>query len=96
MQGGPGVNEEPGCYPESGRKYLWIKYLQNRRGSLLPTINAKLNYPSDGKSLKTLEQENDVLEAAFLADEFGAHTCFEVREEYGGDPINRSDVRGRA
>lgn len=61
-----------------------------------PTINAKLNYPpNDGESLKTLERENDVLEAVFLADEFGAHTCFEVRE-YSGDPINRSDVRGRA
>lgn len=50
---------------------------------MLPIINDKLNYPPDnGESLKTLEQENDVLEAVFLADEFGAHTCFEVREEY--------------
>ena len=34
-----------------------------------------------------------MLEAMFLADESGAHTCFEVGEVHGGDPINRPDVR---
>lgn len=37
-----------------------------------------------------------MLEAVFLADESGAHTCFEVGEEHRGDPINRPDVRARA
>lgn len=42
------------------------------------------------------EQENDVLKAVFLADDSGAHTCFEMGEEHQGVPINRPDVRGRA
>lgn len=60
------------------------------------TLNAKLNYPpNDRESLKILEQENDVLEAVFLANESGAHTCFEVGEEHRGDSLNRPVVRGR-
>lgn len=34
-----------------------------------------------------------MLEAVFLADESGAHTCLEVGDEHEGDPINRPDVR---
>lgn len=37
-----------------------------------------------------------MLEAMFLADESGAHTCCEVGDVHGGDPINRPDVRARA
>lgn len=61
------------------------------------TFNAKLNYPpNDRESLQILEQKSDVSEAVFLADESGAHTCFEVGEEPRGDPIDRPVVRGRA
>lgn len=75
-------------------KSLWI---QTRRGRLQLTLNAKLNYPpNDRESLQILEQKNDVSEAVFLADESGAHTCFEVGEEPRGDPIDRPVVRGRA
>lgn len=31
-----------------------------------------------------------------MADESGAHTCFEVGREHLGNPVNRADVRGRA
>lgn len=31
-----------------------------------------------------------------MADESGAHTCFEVGREHLRNPINRADVRGRA
>lgn len=66
---------------------------KNRKSQLRLTLNAKLNYPpNDGESSKILEQENDVLETVFLADESGAHTCFEVGGELRGDPINRPDV----
>ena len=52
---------------------------KNRKSRLQLTLHAKLNYPpNDGESSKILEQENDVLETVFLADESGAHTCFEV------------------
>lgn len=37
-----------------------------------------------------------MLEAVFLADESGAHTCFEVGDEHGGDPVNGPDVRASA
>lgn len=58
------------------------------------TLNAKLNYPSNaGESSAILEQENDGLEAVFLADASGACTCFEVGGEHRGDPDNnRPDV----
>lgn len=70
---------------------------KNRKSRSQLTLNAKLNYPpNDEESSKILEQENDVLEAVFLADESGAHTCFEVGGGCRGDPINRPDVRRRA
>lgn len=84
---------QPGSPVESGS----ICEYKNRKTQSQLTLNAKLNYPlNDGESSKILEQENDVLEAMFLADESGAHTCFEVGRELRGDPINRPDVRGRA
>lgn len=62
-----------------------------------PTLNAKPNYsPNEGESSTILEQENDVLEAVFLADGPGAHTCSEVGEEHRRDPVNRPDVQGSA